>query len=285
MTKKTQKIAIQGVIGANGHEAALAFFGENIQIVPCDISEQVFESLEKELADVAFLPIENSIVGNVTLNMDLIHAHQVTINGEYYHPIVHCLLANPKAKMEQIKKVYSHPVALAQCRDFLQKHSLEAIVDYDTAGAAMHVAKRGKFDEAAIAPSLCQSLYGLQVLNNQIQKVAHNITRFWALTKKECSPQRSGQKKAPHKTSLVLSTGHKPGALLHCLQIFKNHSVNLAKLESRPVPEDPFTYVFFIDFIGDPQDENIARCINELKIEAKSLNILGHYPLGSIPKF
>lgn len=272
------KVAFQGSLGAYSHEALKSYFQETASPYGLELSEQVVEAVTKGEVAAGILPLENSIVGNVTLNTDLIYAHNVTLIGEYYLPIQHCLLVPKGRKLGQIKKVHSHPIALAQCRDFLLQHSLKAIPESDTAGAAERISKERPQDEAAISSKLCADLYELDVLAEDIQKTKQNYTRFVVFVR---SDQKTlGLKK--EKTSLAFRTGHRPGALLECLQVFANFGINLTKLESRPVPENPFQYVFYVDFFADIDEVNTKKCLERLRGSSETLKILGCYPKASM---
>jgi prephenate dehydratase len=271
------KAAFQGVRGAYSEIALKRHFGESCEAVGFAFSEQVFEAVETGAVDAGFLPVENSIAGPVAANADLFIARDVFVSAEAYLRIEHCLLGRKGASLSQVKTVYSHPVALAQCRTFLNGRGLKAIPEYDTAGAAQIVAKSGDPSQAAIASAQCADAYGLDVLERNIQSAQTNITRFFAFTMKPRAPKGV----AMQKTSLVFATPHKPGALLACLKRFADHGVNLTRLESRPIPEDPFSYVFLVDLIGGLDDEPVKRALDGLAAEARFVKVLGSYPLGS----
>ena len=275
------KVAYQGVSGAYSEEALYTHFArdfgrENIQAQGFHFSEQVFEAVEQGEAKFGFVPVENSIMGNVDINTDLLYKHELPIFSEYFHPIQHGLLARPGVKIKDVNLVRSHPVALEQCRDFLSRHRLQSIPDYDTAGSAKRLSQKDSQEEAVIASKLCQEIYGLDILESHIQSVQTNITRFLAFSQKDNLPTDIAQE----KTSLAFATKHHPGALLNCLQKFANNSINLTKLESRPIPENPFRYIFFVDFVGGQNETNVQNCLEEMKADADSVKILGSYPKG-----
>lgn len=267
-------VAFQGSLGAYSHEALKGYFQETASPKGFELSEQVLEAVTKGEVAAGILPLENSIVGNVTLNTDLIYAHDVTLVGEYYLPIQHCLLAPKGLKLSDIKKVHSHPIALAQCRDFLNQNFLKAIPESDTAGAAQRISQERPLNEAAISSKLCAQLYELDILAENIQKTGKNFTRFVVFVR---SDQKTlGFKK--EKTSLAFQTGHSPGALLECLQVFAKHGINLTKLESRPIPENPFQYIFYVDFHADIETKNSRKCLTEMRSVAETIKVLGCYP-------
>jgi len=269
------KIAFQGMRGAYSEEAALKRFPDG-EPVGFAYSEQVVEAVDSGRTEYGILPIENSIAGPVGVNLDLFLAHDIFIIDEIYLPIDHCLLAKPGVKLGDIWSVYSHPIALAQCREFINAHGYKAVPEYDTAGAAELVAGHGRPGEAAIAPKRCGAIYGLDVLAENIQSVRDNITRFGLFVRRDKVPP--GLKM--EKTSVAFSAAHRPGALLGCLKRFADNGVNLTKLESRPVAADPFAYVFLADLLGGMEDAPVKKALTELGADAGSLKILGSYPLG-----
>ncbi|MBI4349742.1 MAG: prephenate dehydratase [Elusimicrobia bacterium] len=270
------KVAFQGVKGAYSEEAALQHFGADCEPVGYAFSEQVFENVAAGVAQYGILPVENSIAGAVAANLDLLLKEDVFIVAERYLPIRHCLLARPKTALEDVKQVYSHPVALAQCRDFITRHLIKAVPEYDTAGSAKLIAERHVAGEAAIASKGCAAAYGLAVLAENIQTAKDNITRFVIFVRGGEPP--AGQ--TMEKTSLVFGAKHRPGALLDCLRRFADHGINLTRLESRPVPENPFEYVFFVDFLGGLKESGVRAAIDELAHDAHRVKVLGSYPVG-----
>ena len=175
----------------------------------------------------------------------------------------------------------SHPIALAQCRDFLNRHHIQSKPEFDTAGASKLLNENGHEHEATIASILCAEYYGLKVVEDHIQKVKNNITRFLAITrKKDCVP---GVKE--EKTCIAFMTKHHSGALLNCLQEFKKYNLNLTKLESRPIIDNPFAYIFFVDFLGATTDENVQQCLEALKSDTDSIKIIGSFEKGSLPEY
>lgn len=274
------KVAFQGVRGAYSEAALLRHYGANAEPLPCAFSEQVFDAVESGRADAGFVPVENSIAGLVGVNTDLLLERKVYAVAESYLLIEHCLLGLPGEKLENIKSVSSHPIALAQCRDFLNSRALKTVPEYDTAGAAELVARRKTPGEAAIASKRCAEVYGLQVLAEGIQSARDNYTRFLAFVRESEIP--SGLK--AEKTSLAFSVHHHPGALLECLKLFADHQINLTKLESRPIPSNPFEYSFFVDFLGGAEEPGVAKALAELRAAARHVKVLGSYPLAERPK-
>jgi prephenate dehydratase len=274
------KVAFQGVRGAYSEAALLAHFGAAASPAGYAFSEQVFDAVESGRADAGFVPVENTIAGPVGVNADLLLERPVIATAEAYLLIEHCLLARPGETLDSVTTAYSHPIALAQCRDFLQKRGLKAVPEYDTAGAAELVARRAVPGEAAVAGRRCAEAYGLQILAEGIQTVKGNFTRFLAF-RREADAPRDLKKE---KTSLAFSVHHHPGALLDCLKLFADHALNLTKLESRPIPSDPFQYSFFADFLGGTDDAAVKAALAELKAAARHVKVLGSYPVAERPR-
>ncbi|MFI5363549.1 MAG: prephenate dehydratase [Elusimicrobiota bacterium] len=274
------KVGYQGVRGAYSEAALLRHFGADVEAVGFPFSEQVFDAVESGRVDLGFVPVENSIAGSVGVNTDLLLERKVFAIAESYLVIEHCLLGVSGTRLEDVKSARSHPIALAQCRDFLNGRGITAVPEYDTAGSAELLAARKTPGEAAIASRRCAEAYGLTVLADNIQSAALNITRFLAFAREGAMP--AGLKK--EKTSLAFSVHHHPGALLECLKLFADHAINLTKLESRPIPSNPFEYSFFVDFLGGSDDVAVAAALAELGRSARHVKVLGSYPLAERPK-
>ncbi|MGZ6143584.1 MAG: prephenate dehydratase [Myxococcales bacterium] len=270
------RIAFQGIRGAYSEAALLAHFGGSAEPLGFALSEQVFDAVEAGQAEAGFVPVENSIAGPVGVNNDLLLERDVFATAESYFRIEHCLLGHRGERIEEVKTVYSHPVALAQCRAFLQSHGMRAVPEYDTAGAAEIVAKRQAPGEAAIASKRCAEVYGVALLAEGIQTVQNNITRVLAFRRGDAGDAPGGS-----KTSLAFAVHHHPGALLDCLQRFADHQINLTRLESRPVPANPFEYVFFVDLLGGADDPAVKAALSELRAAARHVKVIGSYPLGT----
>ena len=272
------RIAFQGIRGAYSEAALLAHFAGGVEAVGYPISEQVFDAVESGEVEGGFVPVENSIAGPVGVNNDLLLERRVFATAESYFPIEHCLLGRPGQRLEEVKTVSSHPVALAQCREFISRHGMRPVPEYDTAGAAEIVAKQQVPGMAAIASRRCVEVYGLCVLAEHIQTVRNNITRFLAFRRGEATEAAPGG-----KTSLAFSVHHHPGALLDCLKLFAEHQINLTRLESRPIPQNPFEYVFFVDLLGGLADAPVRAALAELRAAARQVKVIGSYPLGVRP--
>lgn len=267
------RIAFQGLAGANSEVGIRQHYGASAEAVGFAFSEQVFDAVEQGIVDLGFIPVENTIAGNVAINMDLLLRHDVSIIAEDYVRIQHHLLVNPGTRLGDVKRVYSHPVALEQCRPFLQTMGLTPVPDFDTAGAASALAQRKSFDEAAIAPHLCAAYYGLEILSDRIQEQKRNITRFVSFVRPDKLPENLQRQ----KTSMAFNTRHHPGALVQCLEQFSRYEINLTRLESRPVADNPFAYTFFVDFLGAPEEPQVRECLMAMSQHTLRIKILGSY--------
>ena len=272
------KIAYQGIKGAYSEIAVYKYFGNEAEAIGYELSEEVFEAIINGKADYGLLPFDNTIAGSVAVNYDLLLKNDVYAIAEVFLEIKHALLSHKGNKMSDIKVVYSHPHALEQCREFIRKHKLKAIPEYDTAGAAKLVKERNKKEEAAISPEFCSSIYNLDILAKDIQTNRNNITKFLVFVKNDKIPQNIKKE----KTSIAFKTKHYAGALINCLQRLSKHNISLTKLESRPIPENPWEYVFYADFEGGIDDENVKLALSEMEASSLFLKVLGSYQKGNL---
>jgi len=244
----------------------------DVEIIPYPSFSEVFEATENDSVTHAVVPIENSIEGSVAQVNDLLLENDLMISGEVVLRIRHCLITMPGTKIEQIKRVYSHPQALGQCRRFLSQYpEWEVIATYDTAGSAAMIKKNRRDDEAAIASARAAEIYGFEILKEGIESDHQNFTRFFVLEK---HPKTS---KDANKTSIAFAAKNTPGALYLCLKEFAERGINLTKLESRPRRNKPWMYVFFADIDGNVEDPNISDAIGGLLRTAAFVKILGSY--------
>tara|TARA_Y100000310_G_scaffold345853_1_gene471438 strand:+ start:21471 stop:22298 length:828 start_codon:yes stop_codon:yes gene_type:complete len=274
------KVGYQGIEGAYSEAALLTHFGKDVEAIGYDTFEEVFDAVKKGDIDYGFLPLENTIAGSIIENYDLLLKEDVFVIGEVFFKITHNLLSHKGNKLENIKIAYSHPHALKQCKDFLSKHKIEPIPKYDTAGAAKIIKERVKQEEAAIASELCADIYDLDILKKGIETNEYNATKFCIIVKKEDVPKDIKKE----KTSIVIKTKHCPGSLVNCLQRLYKNNINMTKLESRPIPENPWEYVFYVDFEGSSDDENVKLALSEMEAVSVFIKILGSYPKGNISK-
>ncbi len=265
------KVAIQGELGCFSHEAALKMLA-GAAPVPCVRSAEVFDRVESGSVGAAVVPIENSLAGSVGEHFDLLLTREVSIAGELYLRIKHNLIAARGAKLEEIRRVFSHPVALDQCRELFRTHpQVQAIPYYDTAGSVRHVLAEGWTDAAAIAPRQAAQQYGGRVLLAGIEDDRQNYTRFLLLRKsRKVRPEAD-------KTSIAFALKNAPGVLFKALSVFALRDLSLSKIESRPMRGHPWEYVFFVDMLcGDTEPaRNALRHLAEI---AELVKVLGVYP-------
>ena len=269
-------IAIQGELGSFSHEAALRLFPE-ADILPCSISRLAFDALVSGKADAAVLPIENSLAGSVLEHYDLLLQHPVTIQREMFLRIEHNLIVYPGATLSQIRRVLSHPIALAQCTRFFVDHpSIQPTAAYDTAGSVKQLAAEKDPSVAAIAPARAAAEYGAQILLSNLEDNPQNYTRFLVVRRKNDSEAATPPEGA-NKASLAFTLPNQPGALVSALQIFASLGANLTRLESRPVLGQPWHYVFYTDYsFSNPSIADQA--LAQLSSLCPSVKELGRFP-------
>ena len=264
-------IGYQGEPGAYSEQAAgLLFPGAELR--PYRALRQVFEGVESGALGAGVVPVENSQAGSINETYDLLASAGVHIVGEAVIRVDHALLALPGTSLEAVTRVASHPAALAQCQEFLSTLDAEIVPVYDTAGAARRIADEHCVGEAAVASERAAEVYGLETLARRIQDDEHNFTRFAAVA---ADPEPLGP---PDKTSLVLVTDHRPGALFHALRPFAERGVNLVKLESRPSGAGPWKYRFYLDVEAGHDDPAFRGALEDLRTEAAAVQVLGSYP-------
>lgn len=270
------RAAYQGEPGAFSETAARRLLGERAHGLPYRSFEAMFASVRSGEADCCVAPIENSLAGSIHRNYDLLLESELTIAGETNLRIVHNLIAPPDVGLAQLRRVYSHPVALAQCtRFFAANPSLEPIAVHDTAGAARMVLERGSGDEAAIASADAAAIYGGRILTSAIEDNPQNYTRFLLLSTAHITPSEEPRR---WKTSVVFRVPNKPGALFRALGAFAVFDIDLAKIESRPVEGRPWEYAFYLDLVGRRDDPKIEHALGSLTAMAEMVRVLGSYP-------
>lgn len=265
-------IAYQGVAGAFSEQAALQF-APDAEAIGFTTFEDAFAAAVSGRCTHAVLPVENSLAGSINQTYDLLTDSVLHVVGEQVVRVHHNLLALPGTRLADVKRVYSHPQALAQCQGFLRKHGFEAVTDYDTAGAAKLLPERGGAGVAALASKRAAATYGLEVLAENVEDLSFNYTRFFVLA---ADPAPRGE--GPQKTSLVLATRHRPGDLVDCLVEFPKHGINMTKLESRPRRDKPWSYLFYVDLEGHIEDAPVAAALTGLMRKAAYVKFLGSYP-------
>ena len=266
------RIAYQGVTGAYSEAAALQF-NPSADPLPRPSFDDVFAAVAGGEATHGILPIENTIGGTIHRNYDLMLEHELPIVAEVKRAIVHTLIVREGTRLAEVRKVYSHPQGLQQCERFLRTLSdVEIIATYDTAGSAKMIKERNLTDSAAIASERAASVFGLSVIETAIQDVADNFTRFLVIGREAAPLGR------PDKTTIVFTVPNEAGALFKALSVFALRDIDLTKLESRPIPNRPFEYLFYADLAANREELRCARALMHLAEFAPSLRTLGSYP-------
>ncbi|MGH9657701.1 MAG: prephenate dehydratase [Bryobacteraceae bacterium] len=281
---RSERAAFQGERGAFSEEAARQLLGARVEVAPCPRFEDVFRSLAEKRVDAAVIPIENTLAGSVHENYDLLLHHDLPIVAETSVRIVHNLIAPAGVRRAKIRRVYSHPVALAQCQEFFSRSpNIERVPFYDTAGSVKMIVERGFSDAGAIASNVSAAIYGARILARSIEDDRRNFTRFFLLRRPEFvrrNPVRAG-KGTRWKTSLVFSTRNVPGALFRSLAAFALRDLNLGKIESRPLRGKPWEYLFYLDLLGHVDDPVCQKALEHLQEVADFWRVLGCYPRGA----
>jgi prephenate dehydratase len=267
--------AYQGAPGAFSEDAAVAMLGPDARLHPCPTLADVFDALDSGAAHSAVVPLENTLAGAVPGAADLIATHAVQIVAEYAAPVVHAVIGVPGASLGHVRRVWSHPVALAQCELWFRAHpQIAPCPAFDTAGAVADVIGRGAVEDAAIGSRRAAGVYGGVVLQDNVQDETDNFTRFVLI-----EPGRLVRRlKAGWKTSLVCVLSNEPGALVRALQPFAKRGLNLTRIESRPIRDAPFEYRFHIDVGPSDDPRKAAAAISELRGCSRAVRVLGVYP-------
>lgn len=270
-------VAFLGPPATFSHMASIQHFGSSIRMVPENTIQDVFEAVEREKTDYGVAPVENSTEGPVSLTLDGFIQSEAKICAEIMTKISHDLLSL-SGDAGEAQKIYSHPQALSQCREWLRKNFPH--VRLEEAGSTAKAAQLAVEDPkaAAIASSLAAPLYGLKVVASQIEDHLNNSTRFLVLGRQ--GAERTGR----DKTSVLFVVSHAPGTLFRVLQIFYEKGINLTKIESRPNKGKPWEYIFFIDFEGHATDPHVAQALHEVKGHVLFVKLLGSYPQCSQEK-
>jgi len=271
------RVAFQGITGAYSEEAIRQFFGPEVESIPYNALDDVFFAVDRGEADYGMVPVENAIAGSVIRAYELLMEHDLRIYAETILQVRHMLLALPGTQLSEVKRVRSHPQALAQCQRYLARHGLEPEPAFDTAGSARDLAANPQPDVAVIASELAAELYGLNIIDRDIEDFPFNYTRFFVLAME--NPPRAQR----NKTSLIFTTPHQPGALYECLGEFAKRHINLTKIESRPRLNRPWQYIFYLDFEGHCQDQECEAAIMGLLRRSSFVKLLGSYPAATTP--
>lgn len=269
----------QGENGAFSEEAGLRFFGENAKAIPSQNFEDVLKSVLKDKKSFGILPIENSSIGSIHSNYDLLLKYPVFIIGEINLIVKQHLIGLKSSSLKTIKKIISHPAALQQCQDFLNSlKDVKIDLSYDTAGSVKLIKENNLIDTAAISSEISAKIYGMKILKRNIQDNNKNITRFIIISSKMRLPKRNP------KTSIVFTLKNFPGALFRALSVFALRDIDLTKIESRPIPEKPFEYYFYLDFRGSINQKVSKNALINLKEISSFLKVLGSYEEHRISK-
>jgi len=266
------KVSFQGEPGAYSEQAVFNYFGKDVETVPCESFDVMFDSVVNGKSDALLAPIENSLAGSIHQNYDLLLRHDLHIVGEYFLRVRHCLIVNPGVKKEDVKKAISHPQALGQCAAYLRNLGIKPETVYDTAGSVKMLKESGARDVAAIASRRAAEIYGMEILEEGIEDNQENFTRFLAVGREATTPKEEA------KTSIVFSLKNVPGSLFKAMSVFALRDIDLTKIESRPLQGKPWEYLFYIDLIGSVQNETVQRALDHLSEYAVTLRVLGSYP-------
>ncbi len=267
-------VAFQGNPGSYGEIAALNALPVVGETRGYPTFHEVARAVESGEADYGVLPVENSLMGAILQAIDLLSDTELPVTGEVVVRVSHCLMALPGVDLGDVARVYSQQPALDQCTGLIRKHGWQAVAAHDTAGSARDLAERGARDEAAIASRRAAELYGLNVLQSEVEDEPFNFTRFMTLARHEPAPSD-----APHKTSLVFAVRHTPGFLLEALNELRG--LNLSRIESRPRRDRAWSYLIYVDIEGRADDPQVALALAGVLRKASYAKILGSYPAAT----
>ncbi|MEQ8523282.1 prephenate dehydratase [Gracilimonas sp.] len=272
------RVSYQGTDGAYSHQAAIRHFSERyskVEAIGYDTFQQAAQAVLEEKVDYALLPIENTTAGSINDTYDILGNEKLHIVGEEILKVVHCLMAVEPVELSKIRRIMSHPQAIAQCSQFLSKLPRCKVESYlDTAMSAKKVLEDGDLSQGAIAGAHAADLYGLHVIEHDIANQKENFTRFVIASKEPVQVDLQ----IPAKTSLMMVTSNDEGSLIECLNILHKHKINMAKLESRPRLNEPWKYSFYLDIHANIDDPEVSVGLDELNKKAEELKILGCYP-------
>ena len=269
-----KRVSFQGERGAYSEAASSAFFGNEIEAVPCSTFADVLKNTENDGSDYSILPVENSLAGSVGESSDLLLSTDLNAIGEIYFRIHHCLIGI--GSIGDVDTVYSHPQALGQCRKFIQENSLKTIPSYDTAGSVKIIKDLNKNSIASIASGTAAEIFDVPIIQEGIEDDTNNYTRFLIFSKEK------NDKTENSKTSIIFSVKHEASALYTIINEFHQHKINLTKIESRPNKNTPWEYNFYVDFIGHQDDPSIKNMLQNLRYSSTFLKILGSYPIAKL---
>ncbi len=276
------RVAFQGEKGAFSQVAVEKLVGKTAELEPCQRFEQVFRKLARGAVDQAVVPIENTLHGSVLENYDHLVEFRLPVLAETKIRIVHNLIVLPGTSYSDIRRVYSHPVALNQCLQFFRENpQFERVPYYDTAGSVKMLSEKGMKDAAAIASSVAAPIYGAKVLRRSIEDNRFNYTRFFLLGRRRRARVIPEAGAKGHKMTLAFTTRNVPGSLFRALSAFALRDISLTKIESRPLPGKPWEYRFYVDLLGRVDDAKVKNALRHLSELADSLHVIGCYPRGA----
>ena len=271
MLQRRVSVAYLGPVATYSHEAAVKRFGSQTDYIPVNSIREVFETVEKGLADYGCVPIENSTEGAVNYTFDMFADSELKIMTEFPLDIRHCLLSKERS-LKDIKLVHIHPQTLGQCRGWLESNLPGVTLKEATSNSKAAMTAAGQKGTAAVAGTLAAKIYGLNILASSIQDMQDNVTRFFVLGTGWC------RKTGDDKTSIMVSIKDKVGALFHLLKPFTKYGLNLSSIESRPSRKKAWDYYFFVDFAGHKDDAKVKKALAEIEKNCGAVKILGSYP-------
>jgi prephenate dehydratase len=268
------KVAFQGELGSFSHRASIKIFGSKNVSVHCTSFEEVFEAVARKKAELAVIPIENTLAGSIHKNFDLLAHHSLEVIAETSLRVEHSLIVHKGIQLRRIRNIYSHPVALEQCTRLLRRlKGVEKNSFYDTAGSVKFIRDHGLKDAGAIASEEAARIYGMTVLKRGIEDDPENYTRFLALARRR-NFTRGGE-----KTSIVFGLRNEAGILFKALSVFALRNIDLTKIESRPIRGTPWEYLFYLDLQIDVRSKECIHALRHLRELAPYLKVLGSYPV------
>ena len=269
-------VLYSGVPGAFSHKACLQFFGDEVPLRECEAFREVFDLVSRGEAAFGIVPVENSLTGSIHENYDLLLEYDIRIVGELTLRIKHNLIGQPNTQLQDLERIYSYPQVFKQCREFLESHpEWELIACKDTASAVKRMKENADPREAAIAGEQAEQVYRMSMIKEGIETNPRNFTRFVVISRDDSLP---GPR---NKSSLIYSVSDKPGALFETLRIFAANSINLVKLESRPIHSRPWEYLFYVDIETDVTEEGQQHILTELMEKTEFFKFLGSYDKGA----
>ena len=269
-----KRVSFQGERGAYSEAASVSFFGDEVNTIPCSTFADALKNTENGTSDYSVLPVENSLEGSVGESNDLLLSTKLNVVGEIYHRIHHCLIGT--GSIGDIDTVYSHPQALGQCRQFIQKNSLKTIPSYDTAGSVKIIKDLNQNSAACIASSNAAKIFDVPVIQEGVEDNANNYTRFLIFSKEKSDEAENS------KTSIIFSVKHESGTLYQIINEFYQLKINLTKIESRPNKNTVWEYNFYVDFEGHQDNSAIKDVLQKLSDNTTFLKILGSYPIAKL---